>query len=318
MTLPNIYDGRAGEVAVGHIKGVWRDVGRQAGTRTLGVRRIEIAAEHFSTPAHVHGKDEEIFFVLAGDGLLWQDGETFAVEAGDCIVHRPGREAHTLRAGAPSGAHPGGRRQAGGLDVLVFGQRLDSRLTALPRAGVAWSFPRWVELGVGGSPFEREAACGPPECPPPSAERPANVVALADVEAIFDGHARRVGKAAGARATGLNHVVLDAGGAGAQPHCHSLEEEIFVVLKGGGVLQLWGRGTETPEEQPLGVGDVVSRVAGTGVAHSLLAGPDGLTYLAFGTRESADMCFYPRSGRVTLRGLGIALSSPRVEYLPEL
>jgi uncharacterized cupin superfamily protein len=306
MPLANIDGGRAGDVAVGHIKGVWRDLGRQAGTRTVGLRRIEIAAEHFSTPAHAHGEEEEIFFVLDGEGLLWQDGETFAVGAGDCIVHRPGRVAHTLRAGA------------GGLDVLVFGQRLDASLTALPRAGVAWSGTRWVELGEGGTPFEREAACGPPECPPVSVERPANVVALADVEAIFDGRARRLGKAAGALQTGLNHVVLDAGGMGAQPHCHSLEEEIFVVMKGGGVLQSWGRGSATAQEQPLGVGDVVSRLAGTGEAHSLRAGPDGLTYLAFGTREPNDMCFYPQSGRVALRGLGIALSSPQIEYLPEL
>ena len=306
MALGNIYEGRSGDLEAGHIKGVWRDLGRAVGTRTIGLRRIEIAAEHFSTPAHVHGKDEEIFFVLAGDGLLWEEGKTFGVSAGDCIVHRPGRGAHTLRAGTE------------GLDVVVFGQRLDASLTALPRAGVAWSFPRWVELGKDGSPFQREAACGPPECPPPSAQRPENVVSLAQVEAVFDGRVRRLGKAAGSLATGLNHVVLDAGGTGAQPHCHSLEEEIFVVLKGGGVLQLWGRGTAMAQEQPLAAGDVVSRVAGTGVAHSLRAGPDGLTYLAFGTREAADMCFYPQSGRVSLRGLGIALSSPEVEYLPEL
>ena len=44
--------------------------------------------------------------------------------------------------------------------MLVFGQRLDSGLTALPSAGVAWSFPRWVELADGDSPFVREAAAG--------------------------------------------------------------------------------------------------------------------------------------------------------------
>ena len=35
-----------------------------------------------------------------------------------------------------------------------------------------------------------------------------------------------------------------------------------------------------------------------------------------GTRS--DMCFYPQSGRVSLRGLGIALRSPEIEYLPGL
>jgi uncharacterized cupin superfamily protein len=304
MTIANLHEGPTSELAVGHIKGVWRDLGRQVGTRTVGLRRIEVAAEHFSTPAHDHGADEEIFFVLDGDGLLWQEGQTFAVSSGDCIVHRPKRGAHTLRGGAD------------GLDVLVFGQRLDPAMTALPRAGVAWSFPRWVELADGDSPFAREAACGPPECPEPSGERPRNVVALSDVAPIFDGRARRVGKAAGATASGLNHVVLPGGGQGAPAHCHSLEEEIFLIIKGDGVLELWGRGASSAEEHPLRAGDVVSRPAGTGVAHALRAGADGLTYLAYGTSEHADMCFYPQSGRVSIRGLGIALRSPEIDYLP--
>jgi uncharacterized cupin superfamily protein len=307
VAIVNINECRSGELAVGHIKGVWRDIGRQAGTRTVGLRRIEVADGHFSTPAHEHGADEEIFFVLAGEGLLWQDGRTFDVRPGDCIVHRPKSGPHTLRAGA------------GGLDVLVFGQRLDPSLTALPRAGVAWSFPRWVELGEGDTPFAREAASGPPDCPPAEAERPPNVVALEAVEAILDGRARRLGKAAGARASGLNHVVLEADGRGAPAHCHSHEEEIFVVLQGAATLELWERGATTPDEHPLGAGDVVSRPAGTGIAHTIRPREDeGVTYLAYGTRQPTDMRFYPESGRVSIPGLGIALRSPEIDHLPDL
>ncbi len=306
MKIANLYESPSRELAIGHIQGTWRDLGRETGTRTVGLRRIEVAEGHFSTPAHDHGADEEIFFVLDGEGLLWQDGKTCAVATGDCIAHRPKRGAHTLRGGA------------GGLDVLVFGQRRDTALTALPRAGLAWSFPRWVELGAGDPPFAREAAAGAPECPEPTAERPANVVALEDVPAILGGRARRVGHAAGARASGLNHVVLAPGGQGAPAHCHSQEEEVFVVLDGGGLLELWGRGAERPEEHPLRPGDVVSRPPGTGVAHAFGPGEQGLTYLAYGTRESSDMCFYPQSGRVSLRGLGIALRSPEIDHLPDL
>jgi uncharacterized cupin superfamily protein len=306
MQPANLNDSRAGEFAHGHIKGVWRDLGRAAGTRTVGLRRIEVAAGYFSTPAHDHGADEEIFFVLGGGGLLWQNEQTYEVGAGDCIVHKPRRGAHTLRGGD------------GGLDVLVFGQRLDPALTALPRAGTAWSFPRWVELASGDSPFAREAAAGPPECPPAQAERPANVVNVRDVEPVLGGRARMLGKAAGSSATGLNHVVLAAGASGAPAHCHSCEEETFVVLEGGGALELWQRGATEPEDHPLNSGDVVSRPAGTGVAHALRPGERGITYLAFGTRDLGDMCFYPQSGRVSLRGLGIALRSPEIEHLPEL
>jgi uncharacterized cupin superfamily protein len=306
LSIANFRDGRSAQVAAGHIEGVWRDLGRAVGSRTVGLRRIEIAADRFSTPAHEHGADEEIFFVLAGEGLLWHDGKTCAVAREDVIVHRPKRGAHTLRAGA------------GGLDVLAFGQRLDGALTALPRAGIAWSFPRWLELGEGDSPFAREAAAGAPECPQPDPERPANVVALADVPAVFAGRARRAGAAAGALASGLNHVTLAPDGAGAPAHCHSSEEELFAVLEGDGVLELWGRGAHAPQRQALRAGDVFCRPAGTGVAHALRAGAQGMTYLAYGTREPGDMCFYPHSGRVSLRGLGIALVSPAIEVLPQL
>ncbi len=306
MKIANLHESPARELAVGHIKGAWRDLGRDAGSRTVGLRRIEVAEDFFSTPAHEHGADEEIFFVLGGEGLLWQDGETYAVGAGDCVVHRPKRGPHTLRGAT------------GGLDVLVFGQRRDASLTALPRAGVAWSFPRWVELSDGDHPFAREAAAGAPECGPPKGERPPNVVALAEVPSIFDGRARRVGKAAGAVATGLNHVVLSAEQQGAPAHCHSLEEELFVVLDGKGVLELWGRGEEAPEEHPLRSGDVVSRPAGTGVAHAIRPGGQGIAYLAYGTSEPNDMCFYPHSGRVSLRGLGISLRSPEIDFLPSI
>ncbi|HTA15107.1 MAG TPA: cupin domain-containing protein [Solirubrobacteraceae bacterium] len=305
MKIANLHECASRELAIGHIKGVWRDLGRAAGSRTVGIQRIEIPDGHFSTPAHAHGADEEMFFVLDGEGLLWQDGETFAVRAGDCIVHRPKRAPHTLRG------------KTGGLDVLVFGQRRDASLTALPRAGVAWSFPHWVGLAAGEHPFAREAAAGAPECSAPKAERPRNLIALTDVPAIHDGRVHPVGRAAGALATGLNHVKLPPAGQGAPAHCHSQEEELFVMLDGGGTLELWAGGAQSPEEHELRAGDVVSRPAGTGVAHALRAGTQGLTYLAYGTHEPNDMCFYPQSGRVSLRGLGIALRSPEIEHLPK-
>jgi uncharacterized cupin superfamily protein len=302
MRRGNLHTGsRKGERSVGHIGGVWHELGGEAGTRAIGLRRIEIAPGCFSTPAHEHGEEEEIFFVLGGEGLLWQEGETFGVVEGDCIAHRPSRGAHTLRAGE------------GGLDVLAFGQRLDAALTALPRAGVAWSEARWVELGGGEAPFAREAAIGAPDCPEPSAERPANLVSLREAPEAFGGRMRALGRAAGARATGLNHVTLQAGETGAPAHCHSLEEELFVVLEGGGLLELWQRGKR--EQHELKAGDVVARLPGSGVAHALRAGQEGLTYLAYGTREPGDMCFYPESGRVSLRGLGIALRAPEIDYL---
>lgn len=282
--------------------GNWQLVRRTLELGSFGINIVQIApGEQIPEHDELDRDQEEIFYVLGGEGLLWQDGETFAVAPGDCIVHRPMRGVHTLRAGGD------------GLDVLAFGQRLDTALTALPRAATAWSGARWLDLGGGEGPFAREAAVGAPECPPPSPERPANVVSLDAVPGTFEGRMRRLGQAAGARLTGLNHVTLAPGEPGAPAHCHSLEEEAFVVLDGGGVLELWQRGA--CEEQALSAGDVIARPAGTGVAHAFRAGERGLTYLAYGTREPNDMCFYPGSGRVSLRGLGVALSSPDIDYL---
>jgi uncharacterized cupin superfamily protein len=262
---------------------------------------MQIPEGAFTTPAHEHSREEEIFHVLEGEGLLWQDGETFAVAAGDTIVHGPKTGAHTLRAGS------------GGLDLLVFGQRLDLGLTTLPRARIAWSLPHWLELGDGEPPFAREGALGPPECPEPGSERPAHVIAMGGVEATLGGRVRALGAAAGACATGLNHVVLAPSEHGAPPHCHSQEEELFVVLEGAATLELLARGE--PTEVPLASGSVFAQLPGSGVAHALRAGPNGLTYLAYGTKEPGDMCFYPQSGRVSLRGLGIALRAPEIDYL---
>jgi uncharacterized cupin superfamily protein len=91
-----------------------------------------------------------------------------------------------------------------------------------------------------------------------------------------------------------------------------------VVLEGDGVLELWPAGETTPKEHSPRAGDVVSRPPGTDVAHALRPGADGITYLAYGTREPGDVCFYPQLERVSLRGLGIALRSPEIDDLAGL
>lgn len=301
-------DVKARRVEFGHIRGDWFDLSRAAGSVEVGMRRIRVDAGGFSTPAHTHSDDEETFFVLAGSGLLWQDGATCEIRAGDAIVHPDMSPAHTLRAGEE------------GLDVLVFGHSRERRPGAfLPRIGLFWSRPSWVDAPAENPPFAREAAIGPPECPPPG-NRPANVVALEAVETGTtdrDGYretSRGLGAAAGARRTGLNHAVLEPGQMSCPPHCHSAEEELFVVLDGEGVLQLWPRDGGEPETHPLRGGSIVARPAGTRVSHALVAGAGGLTYLVFGTRDSKDICWYPRSQKVYIRGVGLMTRVECLDY----
>ena len=61
-------------------------------------------------------------------------------------------------------------------------------------------------------------------------------------------------------------------------------------------------------------GSVVSRPAGTRISHSFRAGAAGLTYLAYGTREPNDICYYPRSNKIFFRGLGLIARLEALEY----
>jgi uncharacterized cupin superfamily protein len=282
---------------IGHIAGSWIDLGRAAGSVGIGVRRIRVDPGKWSTPAHVELAEEESFFVLAGSGLSWQDGETFDVGPGDCLVHLIETQAHTLRAGPD------------GLDVLAFGMRIPAGGTLLPRAGVIWHWPGWAEAPLGRHPYEREAEAGEPELPAAPAERPRRIVALDAVPALDFGRpgqveVRDLGRAAGSQLTGLRHVRLAEGAEGAPPHCHAAEEELFVVLSGHGVCTLGD------EQHEVRAGHVVARPPGTGVPHSFTAGERGLAYLAYGTRVPSDIVYYPRTREVSLRGVGVRFALP--------
>ncbi len=280
---------------VGHLVATWRNLGRAVGTQGVGVQRIDVAPGRWSTPAHVEGASEEIFYVLEGSGLSWQDGAVHEIGPGDCLVHHPHQEAHTLRAGPE------------GLSVLAYGHRIRHGNTVLPRAGVAWMYPAYVDVTTIGErrhPFNREAEAGEPEVGEPAA-RPASIVNVADVEPYVDEHNesliydRDLGSAAGSARTGISHVTIPAGRFGYPPHCHSSEEEIFVVLGGEGTLLLGD------EEHAVRPGSVAGRPPGSRVAHAFRAGAADLTYLAYGTREPNDIVYYPRSGKVSLRGVGV-------------
>jgi len=283
----------------------WRFLGDAVGSQTVGVRRIELAPGQVPTPAHMHTDDEEIFFVLNGSGLSWQDGETYAIRAGDCLVHTARGKAHTLRAGED------------GLDVLAYGHKPKPGAIFLPNSQLAWLLPTWVEAGRGEHPFAREPEL---EWPEPSA-RPDSIVNLDDVEAEYEGRVKRLAAAAGARLTGLNWGSFKSGEEGAPPHCHSAEEELFVVLDGEGELLLWAPPkpgaplpTEPEERHAVRRGHVISRPAGTRISHSFLAGEPGLTYLAYGTKDTNDMCWYPRSNKIYFSGLGVIARLELLEY----
>ncbi len=286
--------------------GRWQRLGDAAGSVGVGMKRVLLTPGQMITPPHQHSAEEEIFHVLSGSATLWQDGATCLVAAGDTIVHLAGGPAHTLIGGDS------------GLEVLIFGQRLTPETGFLPRTRVSWLADATVRV-LDKRPWEAEAALGIPEGTP--GERPANVVALADLESFYGGVAKRPGQAAGGKQTGLNWAAIPPNDEGAPPHCHSAEEEVFVILDGGGTLELWGPprpglSTQTvPQEtHPIRRGHVIARPPGTRISHCLRSGEAGLTYLVYGTRDTNDVCYYPRSNKVFFRGLGVIARLEQLEY----
>ena len=288
----------------GHICGDWQALTGDT-SDWIGVQRIRIAPGKWSTPLHLEGADEEIFVVLDGSGVSVQrigsTEEAFEVGPGDCLVHLALVHAHTLRAGPD------------GLDVLAFGERSYAANTLLPRAGVSWLGPTWVLEGAPDDhPWKREADAGPPEVGE-IAERPSRIVNVRDVEpqvregATVARASRDLGRAAGSYKTGIKHLEVRPGKLNNPPHCHSAEEEIFVVLDGEGTVELWphlrqGGQLDTHEVRR---GTVVARPAGNGRPHAFRAGEQGLTVLVFGTRDPRDVTYYPRSRKVSFRGIGL-------------
>ncbi len=109
---------------------------------------------------------------------------------------------------------------------------------------------------------------------------------------------------------GVNHVRVPPGRALTPFHTHALEDEVFYVLSGRGVLRYGD------EMYALAEGDCVSCPAGTGTAHQI-ANPydDDLVYLAIGNREAHEVCTYPDSGKVMVRSLGQVGALSRLPYL---
>jgi uncharacterized cupin superfamily protein len=293
--------------AKGAMDASWQRLGDAAGSHGVGVNRVRVAPGKLPTPPHSHGASEELYFVLAGSGLAWQDDEVHEVRPLDCVIHRPDEHEHTFVAGS------------GGLEYLVFGTRHPTEIGWLPRSrAIRIGWP-WAE-GRDDDPWDTEAEAAPLEHGEP-APRPENILNVDEVELEDNGTMTTAPLATRERSTlaGLHWEQLAAGRRGSPPHCHSEEEEVFVILDGEATLELCpspvkeARGAAS-EAIALRPGHIVVRPPGSGIAHSFLAGPNGATMLIYGTRRANDMCWYPRSSKIYWRGLGVIGRIESLEY----
>ncbi len=97
---------------------------------------------------------------------------------------------------------------------------------------------------------------------------------------------------------GANVVRLRPGQVCCPFHYHLIEDEVFFILSGTGVLRYGDR------IHRLRAGCCVSCPAGTERAHQIANdGAEDLIYLAVGPNEPREVCVYPDSGKVLVRGL---------------
>lgn len=121
---------------------------------------------------------------------------------------------------------------------------------------------------------------------------------------------RNVARAAGSVRSGMQHITVAPGAESMPPHIHSAEEELYVVLAGGGDALLGD------ERSPVRRGSVLARPAGNGVPNMFVAGDEGLVVLAWGQRDGRDLIWYPRSRKLWHRGLGLIhrIDEPYLDY----
>ncbi len=120
--------------AKGEMDAEWQSLGDAAGATEVGVNRVRVAPGRLPTPPHSHGASEELYYVLGGSGLAWQDEQVHEVRPGDCVIQRADSMEHTFVAGDD------------GLDYLVFGTRHPTEIGWLPRSRAT---PVWLAVGRG-------------------------------------------------------------------------------------------------------------------------------------------------------------------------
>ncbi len=116
----------------------------------------------------------------------------------------------------------------------------------------------------------------------------------------FEARMAQIGRLLGAGRLGCRLVVRPPGKAAWPFHAHHVNEELFFILEGAGLLRLGA------ERHPLRAGDVVVIPPGPETPHQIRNdGRDVLKYLCISTMEQPEIVEMPDSGKV-----GIMAGSP--------
>ncbi len=113
--------------------------------------------------------------------------------------------------------------------------------------------------------------------------------------ADFDASFAAITSLGGASGLGARLVDVPPGKRAWPFHAHHANDEMFVILRGAGLLRL-GQG-----EWPVREGDVaICPAGGSEAAHQLIAGDTGLRYIAISTMREPDVITYPDSGKIAV------------------
>ena len=112
-------------------------------------------------------------------------------------------------------------------------------------------------------------------------------------EPLYDTHAARLAIGTAAQRLGASIDIVAPGKRSSPYHAHHAQEELFVVLEGHGTLRVAGA------RVPIGKGDVIFIPPGPEYPHQIVNTSDApLKYLSVSTRDAADVCEYPDSGKI--------------------
>ena len=114
-----------------------------------------------------------------------------------------------------------------------------------------------------------------------------------DLSESFQARRAPVAKQLGAEKFGCSLMSLDPGQKAWPYHLHHVNEEMFLILEGEGLLRLDG------DERDVREGDLICIPAGPGGAHQIINSSDGeLRYLAISTMEEPDVTEFPDSDKI--------------------
>jgi len=158
----------------------------------------------------------------------------------------------------------------------------------------------------------------------PVANSVANPVAnaeevLADPDAVID-YAERgafqarlapVGRVLGTKKIGVNLTVVPPGKKAFPKHYHFVNDEMFVILSGTGVLHYGD------EDHPLRPMDVIHAPGGTGIPHQIEnTGAEELRYLALSSLIPADVFHYTDADKYGVMANGAPFHGLETDGLP--